>query len=50
LLITDKNVRQYKNINILQELADYEKMPDGPQIDYKSEIYVYILCYEVSLK
>lgn len=26
---------------ILQELADYEKMPDGPKIDYKSKIYAY---------
>lgn len=29
---------------ILQELADYEKMPDGPKIDYKGKIYAYHFC------
>lgn len=28
-----------KNI-ILQELADFEKMPDEPKLDYKSKIYI----------
>ena len=28
-------IRIYFNSFILQELADYEKMPDGPKIDHK---------------
>lgn len=34
-----KTLGNIKHI-ILQELADYEKMPNGPEIDYKSEIYI----------
>jgi hypothetical protein len=26
-------------IRLIQELADYEKMPDGPKIDAKGKLY-----------
>lgn len=32
----------YKIFIIFQELANYEEMPDGPAIDYKSKIYDFI--------